>query len=111
MKNLNGTEKQVKWALDIRKDMLEAFDKYTNLEDETLKETIEIIRNVKETVENETDAKWFIDNREMIGMATIVDENDKVKDIKLLDLTHDLFSTIGRRARHNLVGAIEKSIR
>lgn len=57
MKKLNGSEKQVKWAEDIRKNILDGLNIMKNIFGLDVDSCIE-------SVKNETSAKAFIDNRE-----------------------------------------------
>ena len=72
MVKLEGTEKQVKWAEDIRKDMLDtkniemALEKFGEHKSEKVQEVLNILRNFKERVNTETSAKWFIENRGVV---------------------------------------------
>ena len=53
LKELTGTPKQVKWANDIRKKVLEICDEND-------------FKLVKRSVLNRTEAKWFIDNCKIV---------------------------------------------
>lgn len=72
MVKLEGTEKQVKWAEDIRKSMINALEctkgfKDVEIWDEDCKEKIiDKLNEVKNKVLNEKDSKWFINNRHFI---------------------------------------------
>lgn len=59
MKELKGSEKQIKWAEDIRKNILDGLN--------IMKNTFGLdIDSCIEAVKNETSAKTFIDNRDDI---------------------------------------------
>ena len=79
MVELKGTEKQIKWAEEIRKEMLESVDCYNKLplaickkinselfENVTTKEELEekrlyMLNKVREYISSKEKAKWFID--------------------------------------------------
>ena len=72
MVKLEGTEKQVKWAEEIRKEMLDtknidmALDKFGSMESEKVQTVLSILREFKERVNTETSAKWFIENKGLV---------------------------------------------
>lgn len=81
MVELKGSEKQVKWGNDIKREMLEALEnaksykKYVNdfefNEDEKKAERVifEKIEELEKQINNETSAKWFIENRDITTRA------------------------------------------
>ncbi len=100
MIELKGTEKQVKWANDIREIMMECLNKSLKFQEEEaqrleiqtgkpskrMTRIVEAFKNYIEMVENQESAAWFIEN---FKCATIVDRS-KMGDI--------LFDTVlGRR--------------
>ena len=72
MVELEGTEKQVRWAEEIRREMLDtkniemALNKFGAMESEKVQAVLSILRNFKERVNTETSAKWFIENRGLV---------------------------------------------
>ena len=100
MIELKGTEKQVKWANDIREIMMECLNKSLKFQEEEaqrleikkgkpskrMTRIVEAFKNYIEMVENQESAAWFIEN---FKCATNVDRS-KMGDI--------LFDTVlGRR--------------
>ena len=69
---LEGTEKQVKWAEEIRKNLENALEDTKGFEDveiwdEDCKEKIiNKLNEIKAGVSNEKDSKWFINSRHFI---------------------------------------------
>ena len=60
-----GSEKQIKWAEDIRKDAKWFFERAEN----TMEETFHIWEpKAIEILTAHTDAKWWIDNRDVFGL-------------------------------------------
>ena len=72
MVELEGTEKQVKWAEEIRKNLENALEGAKGFEDveiwdEDCKEKIiNKLNEIKAGVSNEKDSKWFINSRHFI---------------------------------------------
>ena len=72
MVELEGTEKQVKWAEEIRKEMLDtkniemALDKFGSHKSEKVQTVLNLLKNFKERVNTESSAKWFIENRGLV---------------------------------------------
>ena len=72
MVELEGTEKQVRWAEEIRREMLDtkniemASNKFGAMESEKVQAVLSILRNFKERVNTETSAKWFIENKGLV---------------------------------------------
>lgn len=72
MVELEGTEKQVKWAEKIRKEMLDtkniemAINKFGNHKSEKVQTVLNLLKNFKERVNTESSAKWFIENRGLV---------------------------------------------
>ena len=72
MVELEGTEKQVRWAEEIRKEMLDtkniemALDKFGSHKSEKVQTVLNLLKNFKERVNTETSAKWFIKNRGLV---------------------------------------------
>lgn len=62
MIELKGTEKQVKWANDIRPKVITNFEKY--IEDKKESSSIEKIKAAFEKMKTIDDAKWWIEHRE-----------------------------------------------
>ena len=70
MLELKGTEKQVKWANDIRETVLKGLIGYKEFEEQIPNERarrrrvkfVEKAKNAIETIQNETTSKYFIDN-------------------------------------------------
>lgn len=61
---LKGTEKQIKWAEDIRKDMREALEEYTQqMKEKGRQHKVERFENFIAKLNEVEDAKFFIDNR------------------------------------------------
>ena len=77
MKNLKGSEKQVRWAESIRKNLLERinewkedYEKFGRVNDwmmvrgtENEEKAIALIKTLKEAIENQESASFFIENR------------------------------------------------
>ena len=72
MVELEGTEKQVRWAEEIRKEMLDtkniemATNKFGSHKSEKVQAVLNILINFRERVNTETSAKWFIENRGLV---------------------------------------------
>ena len=72
MVKLEGTEKQVRWAEEIRREMLDtkniemALNKFGAMESEKVQAVLSILRNFKERVNGEKSAKWFIENKGLV---------------------------------------------
>lgn len=62
---LTGTEKQIKWAIDIRAKALEKWEKCkeANTPEEPAPEFVKFVEN--EIFAGKTEAKWWIENREI----------------------------------------------
>lgn len=85
MQQLNGTEKQVAWAEDIRKNVLDIYNDikevvktFSSYNAERHEETIDT--KVIEALENETEATFFID-RFKIATSKYHNRNQKAKEI------------------------------
>lgn len=104
MLELKGSEKQIKWAEEIRQDMLKALEEKQNLnnhadyiEEGSKKagqwEKVEkavgdfrtVFKKVEELVNSEDSAKWFIENRNTDGrvenlrdMITRMEDDEEV---------------------------------
>ena len=70
MAKLEGSEKQVAWANDIRSKMVEGFkmvdylnEEFKKSENEITKKALYYINAATKRIKTETSAKWFIDNR------------------------------------------------
>lgn len=64
MVELKGSEKQVKWAMDIRNNIISEVERQTNFITE-FDVITKVVNSVKEAINNIEDAKFFIDNRNM----------------------------------------------
>ena len=101
MKNLNGSEKQVKWANDLRNKFIEKIGeiKEQSKQDKDLKAlknyfyvkgfkeeervSIELIdETLNNILETKIDAKWYIDNRYEKALDIIINELKKEVDKK-----------------------------
>ncbi len=95
--NLKGTEKQVKWAEDIREKMIVDFE-HLKKEGEILKvwNTLplnpkklteeEITKSYEELINSKEDAKWFIENKQT-WIIELVHEKELLNYVKeILDL-------------------------
>ena len=61
---MKGTEKQVKWALDIKKEMSEALEEYTQqMREEGRLKRVERYEGFLVKLNEVDSAKFFIDNR------------------------------------------------
>lgn len=117
---LKVSEKQVKWANSIRKDMIEALtfslkfknhiDKIDLSDKDVVKAKDTILNKIDELEEriNGNNSKWFIENREIIDVAFSVTkqkvfsfdeifknfdyEKENVDDFDLLQTWNDLYS-------------------
>ena len=65
MLKLNGSEKQVKWAEDIRSQIIEDIDKATG----KFQIDHEIQQTINTLIETKDSAKWWIDNKNNINQA------------------------------------------
>lgn len=94
---LKGTERQVKWANDIRNKMLKQLEKLKNAEEHRRYYfgrdiTIEEIEDAIEYIKNIDDSKFYIENRyeEGIEIVILIENRKKVeetlKQIKKLEL-------------------------
>lgn len=61
MANLKGSEKQIKWAEDIKKQLISGVNDFYSKKNEA--EEQEEYRVCLDMIENETSAAWFIENR------------------------------------------------
>lgn len=72
MVELKGTEKQVRWAEEIRKEMLDtkniemALNKFGSHKSEKVQAVLSILKNFRKRVNTETSAKWFIENKGLV---------------------------------------------
>ena len=90
--NLKGTEKQVKWAEDIREKMIADFE-HLKKEGEILKvwNTLplnpkelseeEITKSYEELISSQEDAKWFIENKQT-WIIELVHEKELLNYVK-----------------------------
>ena len=97
MVELKGTERQVKWAEDIRKEMIASIEReldvvkslMSSLADEKdikeNKEEIEELQSAIKEIKKIEDAKFFIDNRHDKG-SRLVHLFKKMKNLKLIEL-------------------------
>ena len=61
---MKGTEKQIKWAEDIKKDMREALEEYTQqMREEGEQHSVERFEDFIAKLNAVEDVKFFIDNR------------------------------------------------
>lgn len=94
---LQGSEKQVKWAEDIRSKFLKGIEKnIANLEEdiedfdmEEDKEKLQFIKKLQEEIKKEESATFFIDNRQSPSPEWLLDKvfPDKENEIKQLFFT------------------------
>ena len=75
MIKLKGTEKQIKWAEDIKKEMINKIN--IRIERETSEKFKKRHMKAIEILNKIDDAKFFIDNREAIPEVTAVIINDE----------------------------------
>lgn len=66
MVELVGSEKQIKWATDIKANMITAIQRFLESNKENDTETAKLVRNCAKEVENNNSAKWFIENRDLV---------------------------------------------
>lgn len=87
MVELKGSEKQVKWAEDIRANFLKALERYTSVssEDEKVVKVVNAFKAFKEEIENQESAKWFIENRTFVNEKQIF-EGEELKKVYVIDL-------------------------
>lgn len=96
MVELKGTEKQVKWGKDIRKEMLNLLEKGFNA---TLKvnekkekdstKTIARYERIKSEIENVEDSKFFIENFSYLTQNDYVYGN--AQDVKMFCNNNEIF--------------------
>lgn len=67
---LAGSEKQIAWALKVRKELLEEMDKYVDPSNEST-EMGYIIR-AHELITRQSQAKWWIDRRQETGKSLLL---------------------------------------
>lgn len=100
MIELQGTEKQVKWANDIRREMIEVsefFSNFKNVTTEQLEEyglddfeielkdfIINMFDDLYNIIKSEQKASWFIRNSFLLTKKIVVDEIINVFDIDLV---------------------------
>ena len=84
MKELIGTEKQIAWAEEIRKNMLEAltiieFYKQNEkiMSSASPLRVIKALEDFKVKIENETNATYFINNRNLVGNSSMLGGEDR----------------------------------
>ena len=66
---LNGSEKQIAWATDIRREALTELNALAaDLRAAGEIETAEVVENVARAVESQAESRWFIDNRERLWL-------------------------------------------
>ena len=78
MVELKGSEKQIKWATDIRENMLKVINSIAT-QDEIEKE---VLQEVKNAVESNSSSSWFIENR----MGSVASVSMELEDLKLNEL-------------------------
>lgn len=66
---LAGSEKQIAWALKIRKELLEEMDKYVYPMDES--EEMSYIIRAHKWASKQSQAKWWIDRRDKTGKSLL----------------------------------------
>lgn len=97
MVELQGTEKQVKWANDIRQEMIEVsefFSNFKNVTNDQLEEyglddfeielkdfVINMFDDLYNTIKSEKKASWFIRNSFLLTKKIVVEEIISVFDI------------------------------
>jgi len=76
---LEGSEKQINWALSIRKSKIDSLRKIAG-ENSSDNEIIEWIKNKVNSLKNQKSSKWFIDNRSIYSIEFIEDKIEENKD-------------------------------
>lgn len=100
MVELKGSEKQIKWASDIRENMITCISNYENLTGcERVAECVSIVKSIKEKVLTEEKAAWFIENRSLIEEKKRLNNSNELVDIIYLNYEHELTNFKSRSAK------------
>ena len=100
MVELKGSEKQVKWATDIRAKMISCIASYENLTGcERVAECVSIVKSIKERVLTEENSAWFIENRDLINEQKRLNNSNELVDVIYLNYEHELISFKARSAK------------
>ena len=63
---MNGTEKQVKWAEEIKANMVKALNGFLEANKEVEGEELAQVKKISDEVNNNDSAAWFINNKGLV---------------------------------------------
>ncbi len=76
---LTGSERQIKWALQIRAEIIAELDGYrVQLDNAPDQDQRELAENIMDWIAGQTSASWWIDNRGKSGRRMIRDRHVEV---------------------------------